>query len=154
MSPIYIPMVLRSALESDIALPLRLPHTAKKVADTRFACVVAWYEWGEENGYCHFEKDGFLPERGDIVIYNNIIPKEHKHENSTWCDHIGIVLSVDGKYLTVAEGNVDNRNMSGIVHRKRDETIGCYLRIPADYIYDGWKNDFKTGRVRIENLEG
>jgi hypothetical protein len=35
-----------------------------------------------------------------------------------------------------------------------DETIGCYLRIPSDYIYDGWKIDFKTGEVRVENLEG
>ena len=146
--------VYHCCFEAGIALPLRLPHTAKKIADTRFACVIAWYEWGEENGYCHYEKDGFHPERGDIVIYINIIPKEHKPVSSTWCDHIGIVLSVDSEYLAVAEGNVGNRNVSGIVRRKRDETIGCYLRIPADYIYNGWKIDFKTGKVRSENLEG
>lgn len=127
--------VYHCCLQAGIELPLRLPHTAKKVANTRFACVVAWYEWGEENGYCHYEKDGFSPERGDILIYNNIIPKDNKPESSTWCDHIGIVLSVDGEYLTVAEGNDGNRNVSGILRRKRDERIGCYLRIPADYVY-------------------
>lgn len=146
--------VYHCCLEAGIELPLRLPHTAEKVANTRFACVVAWYEWGKENGYCHYEKNGFLPERGDIVIYNNIIPKENKLENSTWCDHMGIVLSVDGEYLTVAEGNDGNRNVSRILSRKRDETIGCYLRIPADYTYDGWKIDFKTGEVRVESLGG
>lgn len=146
--------VYHCCMEAGIELPLRLPHTAEKVANTRFACVVAWYEWGKKNGYCHYEKDGFLPERGDIVIYNNIIPKENKPESSTWCDHIGIVLSVDGEYLTVAEGNDGNRNVSGIIHRKRDETIGCYLRIPSDYTYDGWKIDFKTGEIRVEKLEG
>lgn len=144
--------VYHCCLEAGIELPLRLPHTAEKVANTRFACVFAWYEWGEENGYCHYEKDGFLPERGDIVIYNNIIPKENKPKSSAWCDHIGIAISVDREYLTVAEGNAGNRNVSGIIRRKRDESIGCYLRIPEDYTYDGWKIDFKTGEVRVESL--
>ena len=145
--------VYHCCLQAGIELPLRLPHTAKKVANTRFACVVAWYEWGEENGYCHYEKDGFLPERGDILIYNNVIPKDNKPESSTWCDHIGIVLSVDGECLIVSEGNDGNRNVSGILRRKRDESIGCYLRKPADYAYGGWKTDFKTGEVRVASLE-
>ena len=32
--------------------------------------------------------------------------------------------------------------------RKRDDTIGCYLRIPSDYEYHGWKFDFKTGEEK------
>ena len=39
--------------------------------------------------------------------------------------------------------------VSGIVSRRRDDTIGCYIRIPEEYSYDGWKIDFKTGEVRI-----
>ncbi len=51
--------------------------------------------------------------------------------------------------MSVAEGNVGNRNVSGIVERKRDGTIGCYIRIPENYQYDGWKIDFKTGEIKI-----
>ena len=108
-----------------------------------------------DNGYCYYEKDGYVPERGDIVIYNNIIPDEFKEENSEWHDHIGIVLSIDDNYILVAEGNTDNKNVSDIIKRKRDDTIGCYIKIPNDYIYDGWKIDYKTGASRIVNfMEG
>ncbi len=141
--------VYHCCLEAGLSLPIRVPHTANKTASFRFACVAAWHEWGVENGFCHDEKDGFIPERGDIVIYNNIIPKEDKLENSTWCDHIGVVLSRDENSLTVAEGNVANKNVSDLVRRRRDGTIGCYIRIPKDYRYDGWKVDFKTGKTRI-----
>lgn len=141
--------VYHCCLETGLELPIRVPHTAKEVATCRFACVVAWYEWGLKNGFCYYEKDGFVPERGDIVIYNNIIPKEDKPENSTWCDHIGIVLSCNNDILSVAEGNVGNKNVSGIISRKRDNTIGCYIRLPMNYTYDGWKIDFKTGKEKI-----
>ncbi len=140
--------VYHCCLEAGLSLPIRVPHTAKKTANCRFACVAAWYEWGTENGFCHFEKDGFVPRRGDIVIYNNIIPKEDKPENSTWCDHIGVVVSCDNNRLLVAEGNAGNKNVSGVITRKRDDTIGCYIRIPEDYTYDGWKTDFKTGEIK------
>ena len=136
-------------LEAGLSLPIRVPHTAEKVANARFNGVGGWYDWGMDNGYCFFEKDGFTPKRGDIVIYNNIIPKEDKEENSAWHDHIGIVLSCDNNSLIVAEGNTGNKNVSGILNRKRDDTIGCYIRIPQDYTYDGWKIDYKTGKVKV-----
>ena len=146
--------VYHCCLEAGLKLPLRTPHTAKEVADCRFACVVAWYEWAMANDFCRFEKDGFVPERGDIIIYKNIIPKDDKPENSTWCDHIGIVLSCIDGTLIVAEGNVGNQNVSGIVERSLDETVGCYIRIPKDYSYDGWTIDFKTGEIKtVEYLE-
>ncbi|MDR3148520.1 MAG: CHAP domain-containing protein [Oscillospiraceae bacterium] len=145
--------VYHCCIEAGLALPIRVPHTAKKVANSRFNGVGAWYEWGREHGYCHFEKDGFVPKRGDIVIYNNIIPKEKKEENSLWHDHIGIVLSCDGDTLIVAEGNVENKNVADIVRREQGGTIGCYIRIPEDYAYNGWKIDFKTGETKIVKLE-
>ena len=40
-------------------------------------------------------------------------------------------------------------NGSGDCGSKRDATIGCYIRVPEDYSYDGWKIDFKTGGIRI-----
>jgi len=49
--------------------------------------------------------------------------------------HIGIVLACDNEELTVAEGNIDNKNVSGIMTRKRDDTVGCYLTAPIYYIY-------------------
>lgn len=131
---------------------LELPIRYKPKSNTRFACVEAWLKWGEINGFCFFETDKFLPARGDIIIYNNIISPGNKPVNTPWYDHIGIVLSVDCENLTVAEGNVDNKNVSGIIERRRYENIGCYLRIPDGYEYDGWKYDYKTDQPRTEKM--
>jgi hypothetical protein len=141
--------VYHCCLEAGLSLPIRVPHSSKKVAFSRFNGVDGWYDWGVDNGYCYYERDGFTPERGDIVIYNNIIPKGDKEENSPWHDHMGIVLSCDGDNLTVAEGNAGNKNVSDILKRKRDNSIGCYIRIPKEYSYDGWKTDFKTGEIKL-----
>jgi hypothetical protein len=141
--------VYHCCLEAGLSLPIRVPHTAMKTANSRFAGVGAWYEWGIENGYCHFERDGFIPERGDIVIYNNIIPKENKPDNSALHDHIGIVISAKSDILMVAESNTGNKNISDIIKRERDNTIGCYIRIPNEYEYNGWKIDYKTGETKI-----
>ena len=130
---------------------LELPIRHKPMANTRFACVEAWLRWGEEKGFCFNEKEGFLPSRGDIVIYNDVIPTENKPANTPWYDHIGIVLSVDSDKLLVAEGNVNNRNYSGIVERERNDHIGCFVRIPDGYAFDGWKYDYKTEK-RLEQL--
>lgn len=141
--------VFHCAITAGLKLPIRYAPTA----NTRFACVEAWLEWGQNNGFCHFEKDGFVPERGDIVIYNNVIPPENKPENCPWYDHIGIVLKVGENTLIVAEGNRNNQNFSGIVERARDSYIGCFVRIPEDYVYDGWKIDYKTGKLRQEEYK-
>ena len=144
--------VYHCCAEAGLSLPIRAKHTAANTAGSRFAGVGAWYEWGMDNGFCHAEKDAFTPRRGDIVIYNNIIPKEDKPENSRWHDHIGVVLSCEGDRLTVAEGNAGNKNVSGILGRERGDMIGCYLRIPEHYQYDGISIDFKTGREKSVEL--
>lgn len=139
--------VYHSCMKAGIELPIKTPP-----ASCRFAGVGAWYEWGKHNNFCFYEKDGFIPEKGDIVIYNNIIPPENKPENLPCHDHIGIVLSSEGEQLIVAEGNIDNKNVAGITTRKRDDTIGCYVRIPDNYVYDGWRYDYKTGKIRVASF--
>lgn len=142
--------VYHCCIKAGLTLPLRTPHTAKEIANCRFACVVAWYEWAKKHGYCRYEKDGYAPERGDIVVYNNIIPSKDKPENAAWCDHIGVVLSCANNKISVAEGNIGNKNTAGIIRRSRDNTIGCYIRIPENYEYTDWMIDFKTGSIRTE----
>lgn len=149
--------VYHCALEAGLELPIRQPPFKY-----RFAGVGTWYNWGKVKGFCSgfmsdeyynqqsnlpvsWEErlDGFVPSRGDIVIYYNIIDPDYKPKDSAWHDHIGVLLSYEGEYLMVAEGNADNRNVSGIIKRKLDNTIGGFIRIPDGYIYDGWKCDYK-----------
>lgn len=131
--------VYHCALQAGLELPIKQPPYKY-----RFAGVGTWYEWARDNHFCFYEKDGFIPSRGDIVIYNNIIPLENKQKNSPWHDHIGVLLSCEEEYLVVAEGNIDNRNVSGLIKRKRDDTIGCFVRIPDGFEYDYWDCDYKA----------
>ncbi|MDF2612200.1 MAG: hypothetical protein K0R92_3674 [Lachnospiraceae bacterium] len=124
--------VYHCAWEAGLKLPIKQPPYRY-----RFAGVGTWYEWATDNHFCFHETDGFIPSRGDIVIYNNIIPPENKQKNSPWHDHIGVVLSCEKEYLLVAEGNINNQNVSGVIKRKRDHTIGCFVRIPDGFEYDG-----------------
>lgn len=140
--------VYHCCIEAGLSLPLRIPNNAKVVANYRFACVIAWYEWANDYGYCFKADETFIPQRGDIVIYNNIISKENKSENSLWCDHIGIVLISNENTIFVAEGNANNQNISGIIERERNKNIDSYIRIPNYYKYSEWMIDFKTGNVR------
>ena len=89
--------VYHCCLEAGLLLPIRVGHTAMKMANSRLGGVRGWYEWGMENGFCRSEQDGFAPERGDIVIYDNVIPAENKHPNGARYDHMGITASVGMK---------------------------------------------------------
>jgi hypothetical protein len=131
--------VYHCALRAGIELPIRQPPVGNRLAG-----VGSWYEWSKLNNICFYEKDGFVPARGDVVIYNNIIPIENKPKDSLWHDHIGIILSCEENFFVVAEGNINNKNISGIIKRKRDKTIGCFIRLTDGYKYDGWKCDYKS----------
>lgn len=129
--------------EAGMNLPLGTNKTAAQKGKFRwFVSVVAWVEWAKVCGFWH-EADGLAPSTGDIVVFNGIIPEGQKQADSLWCDHIGIVLSCQEDSLLVAEGNVDNLNVSGIVKRQRNETIGGYIRIPEDNLYDNWTTDLE-----------
>ncbi|MDF2524042.1 MAG: hypothetical protein K0R31_1683 [Clostridiales bacterium] len=134
--------VYHCALKAGMELPIKQPPI-----EYRFAGAGAWYEWGNANGFISHDNGGFIPARGDIVIFNHIISPENKPKDSPWHDHISIVLKCEDGFLVTAEGNIDNQNVSGIVKRRRDHTIGCFLRIPNGYQYDGWTCDYKASRI-------
>jgi hypothetical protein len=107
-------------------LPIRYPN-----GKYRFAGVGAWLDWGQlpETGYYYAEgQEGYMPERGDIVIYDKLL-SDHAH------DHIGIVLASDENVITVAEGNRDNENYSSVFQRDRSHRILGYIRIDNRYEY-------------------
>lgn len=138
--------VYSCALTAGLRLPIRpLPNTL------RIACVEGWYDWAKRSGFIRERGGGFTPEKGDIVVYQDIIPPENKPEAHTWHDHIGVLLSCESGGLVVAEGNVGNQNVSGVMRRREDDTIACYIRIPDGYVYDGWKIDYKTRHLRTED---
>ena len=58
-----------------INLPLGTHKTARKGHFRWFTSAIAWFEWAQVNGFIQNESPGFTPERGDIVIYNNIVPE-------------------------------------------------------------------------------
>ena len=49
---------------------------------------------------------------------------------------VGVVLSCEGDKMTVAEGNVDNKNKSGIVNRNCREKIAGFIRIDNQFKYE------------------
>ncbi|MDB5084351.1 MAG: hypothetical protein JWN30_1237 [Bacilli bacterium] len=107
-------------------LPIRYPNGM-----CRFAGVGAWQEWAKlpDVNFFHSASDkGFTPLRGDIVIYEKLLTDEPH-------DHIGVVLSCEQEDLFVAEGNMDNKNKSSLVHRNRWGKISGYIRIDNGYHY-------------------
>ncbi|MCL6458367.1 MAG: CHAP domain-containing protein [Gorillibacterium sp.] len=138
--------VYHCCMQVGFNLPIRMPHSP-----CRLAGVVAWYEWAKSTHCFIQDAPDVLPQRGDIVVYHYIIPPENKPEEQreTPTDHIGIVLSCDENGYVVAEGNVNNNNVSGIVNRPLHENIEGFIRIDSSYEYDGWKYDYKTGQVRV-----
>ncbi len=140
--------VYHCCFEAGFILPIKHPNT-----DTRYAGIVGWFQWASlpEVDFYIEDREEFVPQRGDIVVYNNLIPKEYKQPNDILPrDHIGIVLSSDKDSYIVAEGNVDNQNKAGIVTRKLHENVDGFIRISNDYEYTAysWKYDYKTGEYK------
>ena len=52
------------------------------------------------------ERDDYVPDIGDLVMY---AWKGQKGENTLAPDHVGMVVSVEGKTIRVLEGNYDNQ---------------------------------------------
>lgn len=114
-------------MNAGFLLPIRYPN-----ADYRLAGVGAWLAWAQlpETGFFYMDgQNGFIPQRGDIVIYEKLLT-DHSH------DHTGIVISCDDHEILVAEGNRDNQNYSSVLHRDRRHCILGYIRIPNDYHFE------------------
>ena len=133
--------------EAGIILPIRWLSESH-----RFAGVSQWFSWGNKLGYFIKDEPGVIPERGDIIIYKNSIPPENKPEDQRDIptDHIGIILSCDGKNFTVAEGNVNNENVSGILTKPLHKNTEGYIRIDNSFNYKDWKFDYMTGTERLK----
>ncbi len=98
----------------------RTCHLAGCIAWEEFAC-------GDPRIEYHKGEEGFVPEAGDIVLYDRVFEnREH--------DHIGIVLEKREHSILAAEGNIDNR--SGIIERTVDAHIRAYIRIPDGFRYE------------------
>ena len=93
----------------------------------------------------HGSCDGFSADVGDIVIYDNVFPREG-YPFGQEHDHIGIIVGLEEGHLLAAEGNVLGTNTSGIVSRKIDDHIRCYVRIPDGYRYNSEASAYDNGR--------
>lgn len=58
---------------------------------------------------CWDENDGRVPNPGDIIFYD--WQDDGEGDNTGWPDHVGIVEEVNGKRITIIEGNYFNRVM-------------------------------------------
>lgn len=109
---------------------LEIPYSPDECVTCSLAGCGGWEEYaiGDSRIEYHKRGDGFVPEAGDIVLYDRVfINKEH--------DHIGIILEAYEDRLVVAEGNTFNDNISRVMERPMDEHIRAYIRIADGYRY-------------------
>ena len=119
--------------EAGFEIPIR-PDASKTC---HLAGCIAWEAFAASDPRITYCKggEGFVPEPGDIVIYDRVFEnKEH--------DHIGIVIENRGDMILAAEGNIANR--SGIIERRKNEHIRAYIRIPDGYKYRRIMMDHQT----------
>ena len=110
--------------EAEFRIPIRLDECTT----CHLAGCIAWEEFaqGDARITYHKGKESFVPEAGDIVLYDRVFEnREH--------DHMGIVLQSTGNTIIAAEGNL--KNTSGIIERPKDEHIRGYIRIPDGFQY-------------------
>lgn len=118
--------------KAGIDMPVYLPKSVDFSDGTEytFALVEAWQRWAQAAGY-YYANDGlFNPKRGDIVLYEW---DERGDEDTTWEDHIGVVLGYDDETLIAAEGNVGARNeLKSVTNRKyrHPRFAQGYVRLP------------------------
>lgn len=114
-----------------------IPIRPDECRTCHLAGCIAWEEFalGDDRTTYHKGTENFVPQTGDIVIYDRVFEnREH--------DHIGIVLRSTGNTLITAEGNLNNR--SGIIGRPMDEHIRGFIRIPDGYRYQRSFTDYRT----------
>ena len=114
-----------------------IPVRPDECRTCHLAGCIAWEEFAEGDPRTAYHKgsEGFVPEAGDIVLYDRVFEnREH--------DHIGIVIENREDTILAAEGNLNNR--SGIIERLKDAHIRGYIRIPDGYGYRRMIMDYQT----------
>ncbi len=106
-----------------------IPYRPRECLTCHLAGCIAWEEFavGDPRIAYHKGTERFVPEAGDIVIYDRVF-------NNQEHDHMGIVLRKQEHTILAAEGNVQNR--SGIIERPTDGHIRAYIRLPDGYKYE------------------
>ena len=117
--------VYHCCYESGFILPLRAPDV-----EQRFDRIKGWLDFASRlnNGFYHPKgESGFLPERGDIVIFDRIL------EDKLPADHMGVVVMTSPERITVAEGNARGSNVSDVIEHSATHHVRGYIRLPNDY---------------------
>jgi len=97
-----------------------------------FALVEAWQQWAKSEGFYIDNKAGFIPEPGDIVLFDWDFPSLDAPDND-YEDHIGVFSHVQGNYFVCAEGNYKDK--TAIVNRD-PRSIQGFVRIPDGYTFE------------------
>ena len=107
-----------------------IPYRPRECVTCHLAGCIAWEEYaiGDPRITYHKGTEAFVPEAGDIVLYDRVF-------NSQEHDHMGIVLRKQEHAILAAEGNI--YNVSGLIERPLDGHIRAYIRIPDGYQYKG-----------------
>ena len=71
------------------------------------------------------ENDAYVPQPGDLIMYSwkDIATGFENQDNTLWPDHVGIIEKVEGRVITVIEGNY-----SKSVKRRNIAVNGRYIR--------------------------
>lgn len=104
------------------------------------------------------EKDSYVPKPADGILYD--WQDNGKGDNTGWPDHVGVVESVDNKYITVIEGNyqdsvkrrkiqIDGKFIRGFITPKYDDNKKTINQIAKEVIAGKWG----TGEDRKKKLE-
>ncbi len=72
------------------------------------------------------EDDAYVPKTGDIIFYD--WGDSGSGNNKGWSDHVGIVVSCDGKEIKVIEGNMDGGEGKDKVGYRTVKVNGKYIR--------------------------
>lgn len=91
-----------------------------KNEDYHFAGCESWDRWGQNSDRAQYIRDINVGQVGDIILFDHVFQNDFH-------DHIGIVIECYEDHYIVAEGNIGN--VSGIVKRKKDAHIRCFIRI-------------------------
>lgn len=120
--------VYHCCYEAGFLLPLRHPQV-----EQRFASIKGWLDFASllVNGFYHPKgESGFVPERGDIVIFDRLL------EDKQPADHMGVVVMTSPERITVAEGNARSSNVSDVIDHSATHHVRGYIRLPNDFRAD------------------